>query len=148
MLDFLNNLFSYDISIEKKNKEHFIFIKKYFTIRTSSEVFLNDTSLYVIATKWCGELVGVSIFCVERDNVHLNYTAVKKEHRNKKINFLMMEELVIFAKVLSAYNVTANVRSPNKYSVKSLTSSGFSVDENNITKYTNGDLKLPLYINI
>jgi predicted acetyltransferase len=80
-------------------------------------------------------LVGVSVFFIENGNLHLNYTAVSKNHRNIGINKLMKKELISYAKGKNISKITANVRESNIFSVKSLISSGFKLDNENTTKY-------------
>jgi len=146
MFKFLEFFSSYKIRNEKKRKSQLKFLDKYFNIRTTDEVYLKQSTLGVITARRYLMLVGVSVFFTENGKLHLNYTAVDTKHRNIGINKLMKKELISYAKGKNISKITANVRESNIFSVKSLISSGFKLDNENTTKYENGDNKLLFYL--
>lgn len=130
--------------------DHYVFLKSHFMKLFKDEIdFMRRNKTMVVESRIHGILVGVSYF-VKKSNssVHLNASAVVETFRGKSINVSMKNEIVKWCKLNNYNNITCNVRDTNISSVKSLTKSGFKIDDSKTSKYKNGDTRLEMYLKI
>ena len=67
------------IDLEDKSTEHYSFLSKYFTIPFSVEDFYSNDKINIITARHINKLVGVSLFVINNDRIHMNYTAVDEK---------------------------------------------------------------------
>lgn len=136
------------ISFENKSIEHYNFLNKFFTMTFDLQQFLNNDKIYIVVAKENNKLIGVSLFRMDNNKIHMNYTVVDPTYRNKGINKKIKQFIINFAKNNNVILITANVRKSNDYSIKSFLSCGFLINDKAISKYPDGEEKIPLYLKI
>jgi len=144
--NFLEHLKFNDIYIEmtEKSRETYEFISKYLNVMNFDDYMNNDNLYQVVAYKE-GEIVGVRIFKMKDDKIHLNYSAVIPSERNKELNKKMFDEIEKIGIKNNVSLITSNVRESNKPSLKSLLKSGFTINKNYELYYPDGEKKIPLF---
>ena len=88
-------------------------------------------------------IVGLRIFKILEDKIHLTYTAVEVPYRGYGINHMMLEIIEGVAKELEIDTITSNVRESNIASLRSLEKSGFKAILGQNLTYSNGEEKIP-----
>jgi ribosomal protein S18 acetylase RimI-like enzyme len=136
------------IDLEDKSTEHYSFLSKYFTIPFSVEDFYSNDKINIVTARHINKLVGVSLFVINNDRIHMNYTAVDEKYRNKGINNDIKNFIIKYAKECNINLITTNVRKSNEYSLKTFLSSGFQINDKAIGKYPDGEDKIPLYLKL
>ena len=136
------------VDLEDKSTEHYDFLSKYLTIPFSVEDFYNNSKIEIVTARTTNKLVGVFLFVLNNNRIHMNYTAVDEKYRNKGINGKMMKFIINYAKEDGIEMITGNVRKSNEYSIKTMLSSGFQVNDKAIGKYPDGEEKIPLYLKL
>jgi len=132
------------IEIENKNMETYNFVSKYLDIISFSDYIRNE-NLYQVVARKKGEIVGVRIFRMEEDKIHLNYSSVIEQERNNGINRRMLNSIEKFGIKNGVRTITSNVRESNLSSLKSLLNSGFFINKNYDLYYPDGEKKIPLF---
>ena len=136
------------VDMEDKSTEHYDFLSKYFTIPFSVEDFYSNSKIEITTARTTNKLVGVFLFVLNNDRIHMNYTAVDEKYRNKGINGKIKDFIINYAKEYGITMITTNVRKSNEYSLKTFLSSGFQVNDKAIGKYPDGEEKIPLYLKL
>lgn len=149
--DFNENLNISDVSDsdilikrEEKTKETYDFIKQYLDV-IEFDNYINNNNLYQVVARYNNLIIGIRIFKMSDGKIHLNYSAVIPEFRNKGLNkkmFNVIEKIGISNEVSV---ITSNVRESNIKSLKSLLGSGFQINKNYDLKYPDGEKKIPLF---
>lgn len=130
-----------------KSKESYDFVSRYLDI-IDYESYINNDNLYQICAYYNNTLISVSIFRMKDGKIHLNYSAVDDNYRKMGINKSIKEEIIEFGKRNGCSIITANVRSSNVSSKKSLLSVGFKINDSVKRYYPDGEEKISLYLNI
>lgn len=145
----------YTLSVEEKSMEHYEFVRNHFDfpVDIDYQKFIDSTDRYVVSVRMkndnpindIGFLVGVSIFRMSDDKINIDYVAINKEYRRKGINRAINNLIEDIAVSNFIDYLTANIRETNLNSINSFTRCGFSVDENRVRKYSNGDIKIHVW---
>jgi ribosomal protein S18 acetylase RimI-like enzyme len=132
------------VKLVDKNKSVYDFISRYLKVIPFDD-YINNKNLYQIGILKNNDLIGIRVFKMIDHKIHLNYSVVIEHERNKGINkemFKAIEEIAIKNNITI---ITSNVRKSNTYSLKSLLSSGFSVNEKSKLFYPDGEEKIALF---
>lgn len=131
----------------QKSEDSYSFASKYLkTIDIDS--YLNNDNLHQICAFNNNELIGISIFRMKDGKIHMNYSAVKEEFRNKGLNKRMKLEIIKIGKENNCDVITANVRESNLPSLTSLLNVGFKINTSVNLEYPDGEKKIPLYLKL
>ena len=130
-----------------KSEDSWNFISKFINV-IPLEDYLNNINLYQVCALDGDKLVGLRIFRMKDGKIHLNYSAVDPDYRNKGLNQKMFEKILEIAKKQGVSLITSNVRQSNSKSIKSLLKSGFSINDKVEMFYPDGEKKIPLYYKI
>lgn len=131
----------------EKSKKTYEFISKYLDT-IDIESYMNNEHLYQICAYSNDELIGISIYRMKDNKIHMNYSAVKEEFRNKGLNKKMKMEIIKIGKENNCDVITANVRESNIPSLTSLLNIGFEINKNVDIKYPDGEKKIPVYLKL
>lgn len=137
------------VKIEDKNTESFNFISKFFNFKKNHPYFFedytNNQNLYQSVARKGNKIIGVRIFKMENGRIHLYYTAVDDNERNKGINRKLLKEIETFGKKNNVNLITSNVRESNLASLNSLLKSGFQINKSINRFYLDGERKIALF---
>ncbi len=132
-----------NIGLGEKCPISFDFINRFINVSISLEDYLHSPNMKQIITYDKDKIVGLRIFKILEDKIHLTYTAVEVPYRGYGINHMMLEIIEGVSKDLGIDTITSNVRESNIASLRSLEKSGFkSILGQNLT-YSNGEEKIP-----
>ncbi len=120
-------------------------VKQYLDIKFPVEEYLSNSEIWEITAKRGDALVGVRMFRVFEDLIHCIYTAVIPEERGKSINHLMLIEIEKIAHSKGIKKITSSARISNHASNRSLMKSGFILDGDKESTYSDGERKLHYY---
>ena len=134
----------YIIEIEKKTSNSYNFVSKYLNI-ISFDDYINNENLYQVVARKNNKIVGVRIFRMKESKIHLNYSVVDIQERNKALNRKMLLKIEKYAIKNKVNIITSNVRKSNIASLNSLLKSGFTINQNYDLYYTDGEKKIPLF---
>jgi ribosomal protein S18 acetylase RimI-like enzyme len=148
MITKFDKYYNYTISIENRSNEHYSFLKKYFDIPFSFVEYINNNNIYIITVRIKDELIGVELFRMKDNKIHLTYTLIEEEYRNKGINTNIKKAVINFAKNNNVNLITANVRKSNMHSLKTFLSTGFKINDSVKNTYPDGEEKIPLYLKV
>ena len=132
------------IKQEEKTNETYDFIKQYLDV-IDFDSYINNHNLYQVVARYDNSIIGIRIFRMNDGKIHLNYSAVIPEFRNKGLNKKMFNEIEKIGILNNVNIITSNVRESNISSLKSLLGSGFQINKNYDLKYPDGEKKLPLF---
>lgn len=132
------------IKQEEKTNETYDFIKQYLDV-IDFDSYINNNNLYQVVARYDNSIIGIRIFRMNDGKIHLNYSAVIPEFRNKGLNKKMFNEIEKIGISNSVNIITSNVRESNISSLRSLLWSGFQINKNYDLKYPDGEKKLPLF---
>ena len=132
------------VKLIDKNLTTYDFIKSYLNVISYEDYIVND-NLYQVGCFSGGELVGLMIFRMRGDKIHLNYTAVLDEFRGVGINGMMLSEIEKIGVDNGVSMITSNVREGNVSSLRSLLKCGFSINDRVDLRYPDGEIKIALY---
>lgn len=132
----------------KKSIESYNMVSKYLDNIISFDDYINNENLFQVSAFDKTNLVGVRIFRMKDNKIHLNYSVVDVDYRNIGINKMMFDKILEIAKKNQVYIITSNVRESNIYSLKSLFKSGFSINDRVDMKYPDGEKKIALYLKL
>ena len=131
------------IGLGEKCPISFDFINRFINVSITLEDYLSNPLMKQVITYDKDKIVGLRIFRILEDKIHLTYTAVEVPYRGNGINHMMLEIIEGVAKELNIDTITSNVRVSNIASLRSLEKSGFvSIPNQNLT-YSNGEEKIP-----
>lgn len=139
----LNNL---KVSECEKSRETYDFVDKYLDM-IDFESYINNGNLYQICVYDGFILVGVSIFRMKDDKIHMNYSSVDESYRNRGINKMMKNKIIEIGRNNKCTVITSNIRQSN-ISLRSQKSVGFKVNDRVDLSYPDGEKKLPLYLHL
>lgn len=147
------DLLNYTLSVEPKSMEHYEFVRNHFDfpVDIDYQKFMECDLNYVVAVRMESVdspvkfLLGVSIFSLLEDKIHINYVAIDKEYRRKGINRAINELIEDIARGNYIDYLTANIREKNLNSINSFTKCGFEINTNRMCKYQNGDVKVHVF---
>lgn len=132
-----------NIGLGEKCPISFDFINRFINVSISLDDYLDSPNMKQVITYDKDRIVGLRIFKILEDSIHLTYTAVEVPYRGYGINHMMLEIIEGMAKDLGINTITSNVRESNVASLRSLEKSGFkSILGQNLT-YSNGEEKIP-----
>lgn len=132
------------IELEEKTKETYDFIKKFLDV-IAFDNYMSNKNLYQVVVRYNNSIIGIRIFRMADGKIHLNYSAVDPEFRNRGLNKKMLNEIEKIA-ISNGINImTSNVRESNISSLRSLLGSGFQINKNYDLKYPDGEKKIPLF---
>ena len=132
-----------NIGLGEKCPISFDFINRFINVSISLDDYLDSPNMKQVITYDKDMIVGLRIFKILEDSIHLTYTAVEVPYRGYGINHMMLEIIEGVAKDLGIDTITSNVRESNIPSLRSLEKSGFkSILGQNLT-YSNGEEKIP-----
>lgn len=132
------------VKLIDKDLTTYDFIKSYLNVISYEDYIVND-NLYQVGCFSGGELVGLMIFRMLGDKIHLNYTAVLDEFRGGGINGMMLSEIEKIGVENGVSMITSNVRESNVSSLRSLLKCGFSINDRVDLRYPDGEIKIALY---
>ena len=132
------------VKLIDKDLTTYDFISSYLNVISYEDYIVNE-NLYQVGCFSGGELVGLSIFRMVGDKIHLNYSAVLDEFRGGGINSMMFSEIEKIGKSNGVSMITSNVRESNVSSLRSLLKCGFSVNDRVDLRYPDGERKISLY---
>ena len=132
------------IKQEEKTNETYDFIRQYLDV-IDFDSYINNNNLYQVVARYDNSIIGIRIFRMNDGKIHLNYSAVIPEFRNKGLNKKMFNEIEKIGILNNVNIITSNVRESNISSLKSLLGSGFQINKNYDLKYPDGEKKLPLF---
>jgi len=144
-IGFVNEKFGVSIQICEKSKETYGFILKYLNNIISFGGYMDNENLYQVCAYDNSELIGIRLFRMKDRKVHLNYSVVSESHRNMGINKKMAEKIFEISENNGVELITSNVRESNIYSIKSLLSSGFQINDKVVRYYDDGEKKISLF---
>jgi ribosomal protein S18 acetylase RimI-like enzyme len=138
-----------NIQITECNKsiEGYNFVAKYLDI-LDFDSYINNENLYQICAYYGTNIVGVSIFKMKDGKIHMNYSSVDPDYRNKGINKEMKLKIIEIGRENGCTIITSNVRQSNISSLKSQKGVGFKVNDRVNLTYPDGEKKLPLYLHL
>jgi ribosomal protein S18 acetylase RimI-like enzyme len=132
-----------NIGLGEKCLNSFDFINRFINVSISLEDYLHSPNMKQVITYDKDKIVGLRIFKILEDSIHLTYTAVEVTYRGFGINHMMLEIIEDLSRELGIDTITSNVRKSNIASLRSLEKSGFvSIPGQNLT-YSNGEEKIP-----
>ena len=132
-----------NIGLGEKCPISFDFINRFINVSISLDDYLHSPNMKQVITYDSDKIVGLRIFKILEDKIHLTYTAVEVPYRGYGINHMMLEIIEGVAKDLGIDTITSNVRESNIASLRSLEKSGFvPILGQNLT-YSNGEEKIP-----
>jgi ribosomal protein S18 acetylase RimI-like enzyme len=132
------------IKIEEKNKDTYDFISKYLDIIPFDD-YISNENLYQVVGRKDNQIIGVRIFRMKDGKIHLNFSAIIENQRNKGINRKLLSVIEKFGIENAVTIITSNVRKSNLPSLKSLLKSGFLINKNYDLSYPDGEKKIPLF---
>jgi ribosomal protein S18 acetylase RimI-like enzyme len=132
----------------EKTIQAYEILTKYLDNIIGFDEYASNESLYQVCAYQSDKLIGVVVFRMKDDKIHLNYSAVIEDYRNKGINRKMLEKIIEIAKINKISLITANVRISNKASLKSLLNSGLNINNRVSLKYPDGEEKVAFYLKI
>jgi ribosomal protein S18 acetylase RimI-like enzyme len=132
------------VKLIDKDLTTYDFIKSYLNVISYEDYIVND-NLYQVGCFSDGGLVGLMIFRMVGDKIHLNYTAVLDEFRGGGINGMMLSEIEKIGVDNGVSMITSNVRESNVSSLRSLLKCGFSINDRVDLRYPDGERKIALY---
>lgn len=132
------------IKQEEKTNETYEFINQYLDV-IDFDSYINNNNLYQVVARYDNSIIGIRIFRMNDGKIHLNYSAVIPEFRNKGLNKKMFNEIEKIGISNNVNIITSNVRESNISSLKSLLGSGFQINKNYDLKYPDGEKKIPLF---
>lgn len=130
-----------------KSKESYNFVSKHLDM-IDYESYINNENLYQICVYDKDKLVGVSIFRMKDGKIHMNYSSVDVDYRNKGINKKMKMKIIDIGRKNDCSIITSNVRASNLASLKSQLDVGFQINDKVDLTYPDGEKKLPLYLRL
>jgi ribosomal protein S18 acetylase RimI-like enzyme len=133
-----------EVKLCNKSKESYDFISEYLDLITFED-YISNNNLHQVGVYYSGKLVALRIFRIRDGKMHLNYSAVDPEYRNRGINQLMFNKIIEVAKSHNITIITSNVRESNAKSLKSLLGSGFQINDEVYLYYPDGEKKIPLF---
>ena len=132
-----------NIGLGEKCPISFDFINRFINVSISLDDYLHSPNMKQVITYDKDKIVGLRIFKILEDSIHLTYTAVEVPYRGYGINHMMLEIIEDLSRELGIDILTSNVRESNISSLRSLEKSGFiSIPGKNLT-YSNGEEKIP-----
>jgi ribosomal protein S18 acetylase RimI-like enzyme len=132
-----------NIGLGEKCPISFDFINRFINVSISLDDYLHSPNMKQVITYDSDKIVGLRIFKILEDSIHLTYTAVEVPYRGYGINHMMLEIIEDLSRELGIDILTSNVRESNISSLRSLEKSGFiSIPGKNLT-YSNGEEKIP-----
>lgn len=131
------------VKLIDKDLTTYNFIKSYLNVISYEDYIVNE-NLYQVGC-FSGELIGLMIFRMVGDKIHLNYTAVLDEFRGLGINGMMLSEIEKIGVDNGVSMITSNVREGNVSSLRSLLKCGFSINDRVDLRYPDGERKVALY---
>ncbi len=148
-MKYLNNFHNNNLIITlcDKSQETYDFISKYLDTISYAD-YIENSNLFQVCCYDSTKLVGLRVFRMKDNKIHLNYTAIEPEYRSLGINQMMLDKIVEVAKQESVVLITSNVRQSNTKSIESLLSSGFSINDKVDMTYPDGEKKIPMYYKI
>ena len=132
------------IDEEEKTKETYEFVSQYLDILDFND-YITNPNLFQVVARLNNSIVGIMVFRMGDGKMHLNYSAVLPSERNAGLNKRMLDEVEKIASSNGINVITANVRESNTYSLRSLLSSGFEINQNYDMKYPDGEKKIPVF---
>lgn len=123
------------------------FMSKYLDI-IDYDAYINNDNLYQVAAYDNYEIIGLSIYRMKDGKIHMNYSAISPDYRNKGINKLLKLKIIEIGKSNNCSIITVNVRESNIQSLRSLQSSGFVINTSVDLYYPDGEKKLPLFLKL
>ena len=127
-----------------KDQTTYDFISSYLNVVSYDDYIVND-NLYQVGCFSDGELVGLSIFKMVGDKIHLNYSVVSEDYRGGGLNIEMFKKIEEIGRSNGVSLITSNVRESNVSSLKSLLKCGFSINDRVDLRYPDGERKIALY---
>jgi ribosomal protein S18 acetylase RimI-like enzyme len=132
-----------NIGLGEKCPISFDFINRFINVSISLDDYLHSPNMKQVITYDSDRIVGLRIFKILEDSIHLTYTAVEFPYRGHGINHMMLEIIEDLSRELGIDTITSNVRKSNIPSLRSLEKSGFiSIPGQNLT-YSDGEEKIP-----
>ena len=132
-----------NIGLGEKCPISFDFINRFINVSISLDDYLHSPNIKQVITYDKDMIVGLRIFKILEDKIHLTYTAVEVPYRGYGINHMMLEIIEGVAKELEIDTITSNVRESNIASLRSLEKSGFKAILGQNLTYSNGEEKIP-----
>ena len=132
-----------NIGLGEKCPISFDFINRFINVSISLDDYLHSPNMKQVITYDSDKIVGLRIFKILEDKIHLTYTAVEVPYRGYGINHMMLEIIEGVAKDLGIDTITSNVRESNIASLRSLEKSGFKAILGQNLTYSNGEEKIP-----
>ena len=132
-----------NIGLGEKCPISFDFINRFINVSISLDDYLHSPNMKQVITYDSDKIVGLRIFKILEDKIHLTYTAVEVPYRGYGINHMMLEIIEGMAKDLGINTITSNVRESNVASLRSLEKSGFKAILGQNLTYSNGEEKIP-----
>lgn len=132
------------VKLEQKNIDTYNFIKKYLNIIDYID-YINNDNLYQVVAYKNNKFVGLRIFKMKDNKIHLNYSAVIESERGNNINQLMFKKIEDIAINNNINLITSNVRKNNIASINSLLKSGFNINDKVKLYYPDGEKKISMY---
>ena len=139
-----NDSTSLIVKLIDKDLTTYNFIKSYLNVISYEDYIVNE-NLYQVGCFSGDELIGLMIFRMVGDKIHLNYTAVLDEFRGLGINGMMLSEIEKIGVDNGVSMITSNVREGNVSSLRSLLKCGFSINDRVDLRYPDGERKVALY---
>jgi len=127
-----------------KDQTTYDFISSYLNVISYDDYIVND-NLYQVGCFINGELLGLSIFKMVGDKIHLNYSVVSEDYRGGGLNIEMFKKIEEIGRSNGVSMITSNVREGNVSSLKSLLKCGFSINDKVDLRYPDGERKIALY---
>lgn len=131
----------------EKSEKTYNFVSDYLSLMPYED-YINNDNLYQVCCYKNDLLIGVRIFRMKEGKIHLNYSAVKKEFRNRGVNKMMFDKIKEIAIENNVSLITSNVRESNISSIKSLLSCGFKINDRVNLYYPDGERKIPFFIKL
>lgn len=133
-----------DVNLCEKSKVTYDFMSKYLDI-IPFDGYINNENIFQVCAYDGDEMVGVRMFRMKDKKIHLNYAVVSESHRNLGVNKKMADKIIEMSKDSGVSIITSNVREGNKYSIKSLLSSGFQINDKVERYYDDGEKKISFF---
>jgi len=127
-----------------KDQTTYDFISSYLNVISYRDYIVND-NLYQVGCFINGELLGLSIFKMVGDKIHLNYSVVSEGYRGGGLNVEMFKKIEEIGRSNGVSMITSNVREGNVSSLKSLLKCGFVINDRVDLRYPDGERKIALY---